>query len=48
MSTPENQARMRHDGMIGQPMNAEEFKKFVADGAVRWKPVILKAGIKMP
>jgi tripartite-type tricarboxylate transporter receptor subunit TctC len=47
MTTPEAQQRMRRDGMISQPMNAEQFTKFIADGAAIWKPVILKAGIKM-
>jgi tripartite-type tricarboxylate transporter receptor subunit TctC len=48
MTTPENKEAMRRQGMIAQPMDADAFKKFVEDGAARWKPVILKAGIKMP
>jgi tripartite-type tricarboxylate transporter receptor subunit TctC len=48
MTTPENKESMRRQGMIAQPMNAAEFTQFVEDGAARWKPVILKAGIKMP
>ena len=48
MTTPENKERMRRQGMIAQPMDAEQFRKFVEDGAARWKPVILKAGITMP
>jgi tripartite-type tricarboxylate transporter receptor subunit TctC len=47
MTNPDNQERMRREGMIVQPMGAEQFKKFVEDGAARWKPVILKAGLKM-
>jgi tripartite-type tricarboxylate transporter receptor subunit TctC len=48
MTTPENKERMRRLGMIAQPMDADAFLKFVEDGAARWKPVILKAGITMP
>jgi tripartite-type tricarboxylate transporter receptor subunit TctC len=48
MTTPENKESMRRQGMIAQPMDAEQFRKFVEDGAARWKPVILKAGITMP
>ena len=48
MTTPENKDSMRRQGMVAQPMDAEAFRKFVEDGAARWKPVILKAGIKMP
>jgi tripartite-type tricarboxylate transporter receptor subunit TctC len=47
MALPENQERIRQDGMIIQPMDAAAFAAFVAHEAERWKPVILKAGIKM-
>jgi tripartite-type tricarboxylate transporter receptor subunit TctC len=47
MATAESQARIRQEGMIAAPMDADTFKAFVEHEAVRWKPVILKAGIKM-
>ena len=47
MATPENQGRIRQEGMISTPMNADAFAAFVAQEALRWKPVILKAGLKM-
>jgi tripartite-type tricarboxylate transporter receptor subunit TctC len=47
MTTPENQERIRQQGMIVAPMNAEVFKAFVEHEALRWKPVVLKAGIRM-
>ena len=47
MSSPENQSRIQKEGMIISPMDAAAYKAFVEHEAVRWKPVILKAGIKM-
>jgi tripartite-type tricarboxylate transporter receptor subunit TctC len=47
MALPENQDRIRQDGMIIAPMDAETYQAFVAHEALRWKPVILKAGLKM-
>ena len=47
MATPANQARIRQEGMIVAPMNAQAFRAFVEHEALRWKPVILKAGIRM-
>jgi tripartite-type tricarboxylate transporter receptor subunit TctC len=47
MAQPANQERIRQDGMIIAPMDAETFKAFVEHEAQRWKPVILKAGLKM-
>ena len=47
MASPENQARIQKEGMIISPMDAAAYKAFVEHEAVRWKPVILKAGIKM-
>jgi tripartite-type tricarboxylate transporter receptor subunit TctC len=47
MAAPEAQARIRQEGMIAAPMDAAAFKAFVENEAVRWKPVILKAGLKM-
>jgi tripartite-type tricarboxylate transporter receptor subunit TctC len=47
MATPENQERIRQLGMIISPMDVDAFNAFVQHEAVRWKPVILKAGLKM-
>ena len=47
MAQPENQERIRQEGMIISPMDADTFQAFVAHEALRWKPVILKAGLKM-
>jgi tripartite-type tricarboxylate transporter receptor subunit TctC len=47
MALPENQERIRREGMIVAPMDADTFKAFVVHEALRWKPMILKAGIKM-
>jgi tripartite-type tricarboxylate transporter receptor subunit TctC len=47
MAKPENQARIRAEGMIIAPMDADAYNAFVQHEALRWKPVILKAGLKM-
>jgi len=47
MAQPDNQGRIRQDGMIIAPMDADAYNAFVAHEALRWKPVILKAGLKM-
>jgi tripartite-type tricarboxylate transporter receptor subunit TctC len=47
MAQPDNQGRIRQEGMIIAPMDADAFNAFVAYEALRWKPVILKAGLKM-
>jgi tripartite-type tricarboxylate transporter receptor subunit TctC len=47
MAAPEIQERIRQQGMIVAPMDAETFRAFVEHEALRWKPVILKAGLKM-
>ena len=47
MAQPDNQGRIRQEGMIIAPMDADTFNAFVAHEALRWKPVILKAGLKM-
>jgi tripartite-type tricarboxylate transporter receptor subunit TctC len=47
MALPENQERILKDGMIVSPMDAATFEAFVSHEALRWKPVILKAGLKM-
>jgi tripartite-type tricarboxylate transporter receptor subunit TctC len=47
MATPENQARIRQQGMIIAPMDVKAFDAFVRNEAARLKPVILNAGIKV-
>lgn len=47
MSKPENQDRIRQQGMLVSAMDAATFKTFVEHEALRWKPVILRAGIKV-
>ena len=45
MAKPESQQRMREDGMLVQAMDAAQFRKFIEDEGVRWKPVIERAGL---
>jgi tripartite-type tricarboxylate transporter receptor subunit TctC len=45
VATPEVQARFRRDGLIAQPMNAEEFTEFVASENFRWKSLIERVGL---
>ena len=45
MSKPESQKRMREDGMLVDPMDTGQFRKFIADETVRWTPVIERAGM---
>jgi tripartite-type tricarboxylate transporter receptor subunit TctC len=45
MSKPESQQRMRADGMLVDPMDTGQFRKFIADETVRWTPVIEKSGL---
>jgi tripartite-type tricarboxylate transporter receptor subunit TctC len=47
MTQADNQERIRQQGMIIAPMDADTFQAFVAHEALRWKPVILQAGLKM-
>jgi tripartite-type tricarboxylate transporter receptor subunit TctC len=47
MSDPASEQRIRAEGMIVAPMDAGIYKSFVERQAARWKPVILKAGLKM-
>jgi tripartite-type tricarboxylate transporter receptor subunit TctC len=47
MMQPENQDRIHQEGMIVTPMGVNAFQTFVENEAQRWKPVILKAGIKV-
>jgi tripartite-type tricarboxylate transporter receptor subunit TctC len=39
------QARFRRDGLIAQPMNAEEFTGFVASENSKWKSLIERVGL---
>ncbi|MGE0035100.1 MAG: Bug family tripartite tricarboxylate transporter substrate binding protein [Xanthobacteraceae bacterium] len=45
MSKPASQQRMRADGMLVDPMDVVQFRKFIADETVRWTPVIEKSGL---
>jgi tripartite-type tricarboxylate transporter receptor subunit TctC len=47
MAQSDIQDRIRQQGMIIDPMDADAYQAFVAHEATRWKPVILKAGLKM-
>lgn len=47
MAMPENQARIRQQGMIIAPMDVKTFDAFVRNEASRLRPVILNAGIKV-
>jgi tripartite-type tricarboxylate transporter receptor subunit TctC len=47
MAMPEIQARIRQQGMIFAPMDVKAFDAFVRSEALRLKPVILNAGIKV-
>jgi tripartite-type tricarboxylate transporter receptor subunit TctC len=47
MTQAENQERIHQEGMILAPMDVNAFQAFVQNEAQRWKPVILKAGIKV-
>jgi tripartite-type tricarboxylate transporter receptor subunit TctC len=47
MAQSDIQDRIRQQGMIIDPMDADSYQAFVAHEALRWKPVILKAGLKM-
>lgn len=45
VSKPEVQRRLRHDGLLGQQMTAEQFSKFIESETARWTPVIKKIGL---
>lgn len=47
MSDPASQQRIRAEGMIVAPMDVGTYSSFVEHEAARWKPVILKAGLRM-
>ena len=45
MTSSEVAARMRRDGMITNPMNPEQFQKFIADEKRIWSPVVEQVGL---
>ena len=45
LNKPEVRQRLRQDGLITEPMTIEEFKKFIENETVRWKPAIERAGL---
>jgi tripartite-type tricarboxylate transporter receptor subunit TctC len=45
VATPDAQARFRRDGIIAQPMGADEFTRFVAAENIRWKSLIERVGL---
>jgi tripartite-type tricarboxylate transporter receptor subunit TctC len=45
MAKPEVQQMMRNQGFVTETMSVEEFNKFIATEAARWKPVIEEAGL---
>jgi tripartite-type tricarboxylate transporter receptor subunit TctC len=45
VASPEVQVRFRRDGLIAQPMNADEFSEFVASENLRWKSLIERVGL---
>jgi len=45
MSKPEMRERLRHDGLVADPMSVDELRKFIEAEQVRWKPVIERAGL---
>jgi tripartite-type tricarboxylate transporter receptor subunit TctC len=45
VATPDVQARFRRDGIIAQPMNADEFTRFIAAENIRWKSLIERVGL---
>jgi tripartite-type tricarboxylate transporter receptor subunit TctC len=45
MSKPEVRARLRHDGMVTEPLSTDELRDFIAAETARWKPVAERAGL---
>jgi tripartite-type tricarboxylate transporter receptor subunit TctC len=45
VALPDVQERFRRDGFLEQPMNAEEFTRFVAAENAKWKAIIERAGL---
>jgi tripartite-type tricarboxylate transporter receptor subunit TctC len=45
VKTPEVAARLRHDGLIPDPMSVAEFNKFVDAEQATWKPAVERSGL---
>jgi tripartite-type tricarboxylate transporter receptor subunit TctC len=45
MKLPEVQAQLRRDGQVSDPMNFEEFNKFIDSETATWKPAMERAGL---
>lgn len=45
MGKPEMQKRLRHDGLVADPMSVEQLKTFIEREQVRWKPALERAGL---
>ena len=44
MALPQVQERLARDEITTEPMNAEQFAKFVADEAAKWGPIAKASG----
>jgi tripartite-type tricarboxylate transporter receptor subunit TctC len=44
MGTPEVQERLARDEIVTEPLNADQFAKFVADEAAKWGPIAKASG----
>lgn len=45
MKKPEMAQRLRHDGLVPDPMSVEDLRKFIESEQARWKPAIERAGL---
>jgi len=45
MNKPEMRERLRHDGLVADPMSVEELRTFIEGEQARWKPVIEHLGL---
>jgi tripartite-type tricarboxylate transporter receptor subunit TctC len=45
MAKPEVQQKLRQDGLLTQPMTAEQLRTFIAAETARWRPVIERVGL---
>lgn len=48
MLRPETQKRLREDGLIAESFDVAAYRAFIVGEAVRWKPMVLEAGIAAP
>jgi tripartite-type tricarboxylate transporter receptor subunit TctC len=44
MSSPQVQERLARDEIVTEPLNADQFAKFVADEAAKWGPIAKASG----